>query len=161
MDSHKVYTIFCMLFDNRKEFFNRNVLQIFVEHPNGIIHRHGANHSCRHTDEFTAEVPSLAKVRKVHDSFSFHVNCILYLFFMVVVFRGNTKINVDFRAAVEAYAFWAQSRMKFVSRNRNLAGSNKFHEFFNRHFFLFSNSRHLWCDDALASSIHLSRVLHN
>ena len=163
VDGHEVDAIFCVLFDDGEEFIDGNVFQVFFQHADRIVHGDRADHGRRHLDQFAAEVTGLAEIGQVHDSFCFHVDGILdflQFFFVVVVFRRNAEVDIDFRAAVLADSFRRQAGMDFVGRNGDFPAGDEGHEFFNGHVFLFSDNLHLRRDDAFAGSVHLCCVIH-
>ena len=163
MDSHEVDAVFSVLFDDGEEFIDSNVFQVLFQHADSIVHRNGADHSSRHLDEFAAEIAGFAEVGQVHDGFGFHVDSVLdflQFFFVVVVFRRNAEVDVDFSTAVLADGFRRQAGVYFVGRDSDFATGDEGHELFNRHVFLFSDDFHLRRDDAFASSVHLCCVIH-
>lgn len=163
VDRHEIDALLCVVFDNFKEIVDRDVLELFFEIADGVVHWHSADHRCGFFDKLGAEFHRLAVVGKVHDGVGakFQRRFNLLPFFRVVVgITTYPEVHVDLRRQAFADAFGREALVVDVGRDADRPFGDAFAQHIHIDVFFFGNRFHLRGNDPHAGGFHLGMISH-
>jgi len=129
VDSHEIHAVFCMHTYNIDPFFGSNFAKGFVIIYHCIVDRNSSDHCRTFRSKFAAEASGIAVGAEIHDGFSTHFYCRMYLFILhinVFPVSGNTQVYIDLGGEFRTYTAWADAFMILIAGNDHLSFRDQF-----------------------------------